>query len=102
MIIDQAIVVEGYAPSFFKGMSVAIMLAIVWIAVAAVAMLPGSISAAFVLAGTSLPQSVSVVGRRGPFLLIQSDDPAYVRQLYMAGAIFVFPARKRTCLNLSL
>ncbi|MEM6406969.1 MAG: hypothetical protein AAF700_00985 [Pseudomonadota bacterium] len=71
-----------------------------WLAIAAAAMLPGSIQTAMIPASTPLPKTVAILDRRGPLLIIQSDDPGYVRALYAAGAAFVLPARKKTCLDL--
>ena len=71
-----------------------------WLAIAAASMLPGQIKTAVVPAQTSLPAGVAIIDRRGPLLVVQSDDPNYVRALYTNGAAFVLPARKKTCLNL--
>lgn len=71
-----------------------------WVGIAAAAMLPGSISTAMVPAGTRLPDGVALIDRRGPLLVVQSNDSSYVRALYAHGAAFVLPARKKTCLDL--
>ena len=71
-----------------------------WLVLAAVAMLPGQIKTAFVPASTPIPAHVAVIGKRGPLLIVHSEDPAYVRDLYRGGAAFVLPARKKTCLTL--
>ncbi len=72
-----------------------------WLSLALLAMLPGRIETALIPATTtSLPAGVAVIDRRGPFLIVQSDAPGYVRALYAAGAGFVLPAPKGTCLDL--
>lgn len=64
-------------------------------------MLPGSINTAFIPAGSiKLPDTVALIDSAGPFWIIYSEDPNYVRALYKAGATLVLPARKKTCLNL--
>lgn len=74
-----------------------------WLGLAAAAMLPGTIETAMIPAATkSLPPGVAIIDRRGPLLIVQSDDAGYVRALYKAGAGFVLPARRKTCLNLQL
>lgn len=63
-------------------------------------MLPGAINTAFVPAGSvTLPENVALIGMKGPFWIVYSEDPGYVRNLYRSGATFVLPARKKTCLN---
>ena len=72
-----------------------------WLAIAATAMLPGSINTAFIPAGSvDLPETVALIDTTGPFWIIYSEDPDYVRDLYAAGATLVLPARKKTCLTL--
>lgn len=72
-----------------------------WLTLAAAAMLPGSINTAFIPATTlPLPANISILDRRGPLLVIYSEDPNYVRNLYKSGVKLVLPARKKTCLNL--
>ncbi|MDA8746584.1 hypothetical protein N9M66_00045 [Litoreibacter sp.] len=72
-----------------------------WLAIATAAMLPGSINTAFIPAGQmTLPENVALIDTSGPFWVVYSEDPAYVRNLYKAGAAWVLPARKKTCLNL--
>ena len=71
-----------------------------WLALAAAAMLPGSIETAMIPATTkALPPGIAIIDRRGPVLIVQSEDPGYVRALYKAGAGFVLPARRKTCLS---
>lgn len=71
-----------------------------WLTLAAAAMLPGTIPTAFVPQGTQVPAHVAILDQRGPFLVVHSEDPRFVRDLYAAGAAFVLPARKKTCLDL--
>jgi len=72
-----------------------------WLALAAAAMVPGTIRTAVIPASTlTIPPNVAIIGKRGPLLVIYSEDPNYVRALYKLGAKFVLPARKKTCLNL--
>lgn len=72
-----------------------------WLTLAAAAMLPGSINTAFIPATTqALPENIAIIDRRGPLLIIYSDDPNYVTDLYKSGVKLVLPARKKTCLNL--
>lgn len=72
-----------------------------WLTIAAAAMVPGSIKTGFIPAGAiTLPETVSVIGQRGPFWIVYSEDRNYVRALYKAGAPLVLPARKKTCLTL--
>ncbi len=72
-----------------------------WLTLAAAAMLPGSINTAFIPATTqALPENIAIIGTRGPLLIIYSEDPDYVRNLYRSGVPLVLPARKKTCLNL--
>ncbi len=72
-----------------------------WLAIAAAAMWPGSINTAFIPATTqALPENVAVIGTKGPLLIVYSEDPDYVRNLYKSGVKLVLPARKKTCLNL--
>lgn len=71
-----------------------------WIGTALLAMLPGTIAtAAIPNADIELPASVSVIDVTDHLLILRSEDPAYVRQLYAAGAAFVIPARQKTCLD---
>ncbi|MEM7470318.1 MAG: hypothetical protein AAF340_03135 [Pseudomonadota bacterium] len=80
----------------------AILVAIVtgWLAIAAAAMVPGTIQTAMIPATTKIPENVAIIDQRGPLLIVTSTDPGYVRDLYAAGAGFVLPARKKTCLDL--
>jgi hypothetical protein len=72
-----------------------------WLTLAAAAMLPGSINTALIPATTqALPENIAIIGTRGPLLIIYSEDPNYVRNLYRSGVPLVLPARKKTCLNL--
>lgn len=73
----------------------------VWLAIAAAAMLPGSIKTAMIPASShNLPENIAIIGKRGPLLIIYSEDPNYVRALYRSGTKLVLPARKKTCLTL--
>jgi len=72
-----------------------------WLTLAAAAMLPGTINTALIPATTqTLPDNIAIIDRRGPLLIIYSEDPTYVRALYKSGVKLVLPARKKTCLNL--
>ena len=72
-----------------------------WLAIALIAMLPGAIAtAAIPNARIELPEGVAIIGATEHLLILRSDDPAYVRKLYAAGAPFVLPARQKTCLDL--
>ncbi len=71
-----------------------------WLGIAAAAMLPGTIPTAMVPATTNLPDTVAILDRRGPVIIVYSDDKSYVRSLYAQGARFVLPARKSTCVDL--
>lgn len=72
-----------------------------WLTLAAAAMLPGTINTALIPATRApLPKNIAIIDRRGPLLIIYSDDPNYVTDLYKSGVKFVLPARKKTCLNL--
>ncbi|WP_298295404.1 hypothetical protein [uncultured Litoreibacter sp.] len=72
-----------------------------WLTIAAAAMVPGTINTAVIPATTrALPDNVAIIGTRGPLLVVYSEDPNYVRNLYKSGVRFVLPARKKTCLNL--
>jgi hypothetical protein len=75
-------------------------LATAWIALALAAMLPGTIATAAVPLTTKLPENVAIIGKTDLLLIIRSDDPNYVRDLYAMGALFVLPARQKTCLSL--
>ncbi len=72
-----------------------------WLTIAAAAMLPGSIQTALIPATTKpLPKNIAIIDRRGPLLIIYSENPNYVRNLYQSGVKLVLPARKKTCLAL--
>ncbi|WP_298259108.1 hypothetical protein [uncultured Litoreibacter sp.] len=71
----------------------------VWFALALGAMLTGTIATAAVPKGTRIPANVAIVGSAPGLLILRSDDPNYVRNLYQNGAKLVLPARKKTCLN---
>ncbi len=72
-----------------------------WLGTALLAMLPGGIAtAAIPKTGIELPDDIAIIGATEHLLILRSDDPAYVRKLYAAGAPFVLPARKKTCLDL--
>ena len=72
-----------------------------WLAVAALAMLPGTIDTAMIpVPKTALPPGIAIIDRRGPIWVVQSDDPGYVRALYRSGVPVVLPARRKTCLAL--
>ena len=72
-----------------------------WLGVALLAMLPGSIAtAAIPKTGITLPADIAIVGATEHLLILRSENPNYVRQLYAAGAPFVLPARQKTCLDL--
>ena len=72
-----------------------------WLTLAATAMLPGSIQTAIIPVTTKpLPKNIAIIDRRGPLLIIYSEDPDYVTNLYKSGIKLVLPARKKTCLNL--
>ena len=72
-----------------------------WFTLAAAAMLPGSIQTAMIPANSeNLPENIAIIGKRGPLLIIYSEDPDYVRALYRSGTKLVLPARKKTCLTL--
>ena len=72
-----------------------------WLTLAAAAMLPGTINTALIPATQGpLPQNIAIIDRRGPLLIIYSEDPNYVTNLYKSGVKLVLPARKKTCLNL--
>lgn len=74
-----------------------------WLAIAATTMVIGSIdTAAIPRTGIELPEGVAIVGITEHLLILRSDDPDYVRELYSAGAPFVLPARKKTCLDFQL
>ncbi len=76
-------------------------LVLAWLAIAAAAMLPGSIQTAVIPATTkTIPPGIAIIDRRGPLLIIYSEDPDYVTKLYKSGTKLVLPARKKTCLTL--
>lgn len=80
------------------------LLTVCWLGLAILAMLPGTIQTAAIPATKAsildkLSQDISVIGARSGFLILQSDDPRYVRELYAAGAGIVLPARQKTCLS---
>lgn len=77
-------------------------LGLVWFGLALVAMLPGSIQTAAVPIGTMIPSGVAIIGRQSGFLILRSNDPKYVRELYAGGAWVVLPARQKSCLDLQL
>jgi len=72
----------------------------VWLATALTAMLTGTIATAAVPKNTPLPDHVAIIGTAPGLLIIRSDDPNYVTNLYQNGAKFVLPARRKTCLAL--
>lgn len=72
----------------------------VWLTAALGAMLTGTIATAAIPKGTPLPHDVAVIGTAPGVLIVRSDDPGYVGKLYAAGAAFVLPARRKTCLAL--
>ncbi|MEP5762442.1 MAG: hypothetical protein ABJ327_24625 [Litoreibacter sp.] len=82
--------------------SVAIIICILigWLTVALGVMLPGRIDTAAVPMGTEIPEGISIIGATGSLLILRSDAPDYVRALYAAGALFVLPARQKTCIDL--
>ena len=82
-----------------KALTIGTALITGWIAIALLAMLPGKISTAAVPIGTSLPVTVSVIGATNHLLIVRSDDPDFVSDLYASGALFVIPARQKTCLD---
>ena len=71
-----------------------------WLTVSLGVMLPGQIDTAAVPKGTEIPEGISIVGATGSLLILRSDEPDYVRTLYAAGALFVLPARQKTCIDL--
>ncbi len=71
-----------------------------WLCIALLTMVSGTIATAAVPKGTILPKNVAIIDSSGPLLIIRSDDPDFVRELYRNGAPFVLPARKKTCLEL--
>lgn len=76
-----------------------------WLALAAGAMLPGSIQTAAIIAPSAqllsaLPDHVAIIDVRPGLIVVRSDDPTYVRALYGAGARLIIPARQKTCLAL--
>lgn len=71
-----------------------------WLMLALGAMLTGTIATAAVPVGSKIPDTVAVIGTAPGLLIVRSDDPAYVAKLYRAGATFVLPARRKTCLAL--
>ncbi|PTX58072.1 hypothetical protein C8N43_2748 [Litoreibacter ponti] len=71
-----------------------------WLILALGAMLTGSIATAAVPQGTKVPDGVAIIGTAPGLLIVRSDDPGYVTKLYDAGAAFVLPARRKTCLAL--
>lgn len=75
-------------------------LAAAWLALALAAMLTGSIATAAVPKGTRIPPDIAIIGTAPGLLILRSDDPDYVAKLYAAGAAFVLPARRKTCLDL--
>ncbi|SHF36100.1 hypothetical protein SAMN05444273_105265 [Litoreibacter ascidiaceicola] len=75
-------------------------LAVAWVALALGAMLTGTIATAAVPKGTRIPANVAIIGTAPGLLILRSDDPDYVSKLYQAGAAFVLPARRKTCLEL--
>lgn len=75
-------------------------LACAWVLIALGAMLPGTIATAAVPAGTRVPDGIAIIGTAPGLLILRSDDPGYVARLYEAGAAFVIPARRKTCLAL--
>jgi hypothetical protein len=79
---------------------IATMLIATWLCIALVVMLSGTIATAAVPAGTTLPKNISIIGKTNHLLIIRSDDPEYVQNLYATGALFVLPARQKTCLSL--
>ncbi|TDT73746.1 hypothetical protein BDE40_2521 [Litoreibacter halocynthiae] len=77
-----------------------VTLAVAWVALALGAMLTGTIETAAVPKGTRIPANIAVIGTAPGLLILRSDDPGYVSKLYQAGATFVLPARRKTCLDL--
>ncbi|SFR34434.1 hypothetical protein SAMN04488002_0480 [Litoreibacter janthinus] len=75
-------------------------LAATWFVLALGSMLTGTISTAAVPKGTHVPANIAIIGSAPGLLIVRSDDPDYVRELYRAGATIVLPARKKTCLAL--
>ena len=71
-----------------------------WIAVALLAMLPGSIQTAAIPSNTTVPENIAIIGTAPGLLIVRGSDPNYVQRLYKAGATFVLPARQKTCLAL--
>lgn len=76
------------------------MIATAWLGLALLAMLPGTITTAAVPSDTKLPDGIAVIGTAPGMIIVRSDNPDYVRELYRAGASFVLPARQKTCLAL--
>lgn len=73
-------------------------LAAAWLTLALGAMLTGTIATAAIPKGTPVPRGVAIIGTAPGLLIVRSDDPEYVAKLYDAGAAFVLPARRKTCL----
>ncbi len=48
----------------------------------------------------NLPENVRIVRGGEHSMVLTSDDPGYVKDLYRAGAWFVLPARKSGCIDL--
>lgn len=71
-----------------------------WISIAILVMITGSMATAAVPHGTSLPANVAIIDKTTHLLTVRSDEPDFVRQLYENGALFVLPARQKTCLSL--
>lgn len=75
-----------------------------WLAIAASAMLPGSIqTAAIAFPSTdllaNLPHHIAILDAGPHMLVVHSESPDYVRELYQAGAVLVVPARKTSCIS---
>lgn len=88
-----------------RRVGISLLLLCAWLGLAAGAMLPGTIPTALIIAPNetllaSLPADIAILDVRPGWIILRSDDPDYVRQLYRAGAHIVLPARQKTCLDL--
>ena len=82
-----------------KTTAIGLTLIATWLTIALAVMLTGKITTAAVSIGTDLPENVAIIGKTKRLLIIRSDDPDFVRNLYNSGATFVLPARQKTCIN---
>lgn len=85
-----------------KHTALVLTMIVTWIGIALATMLTGSIATAAVPVSTKLPDNIAIIGRTNHLLIVRSTDPNYVKSLYQSGAIFVLPARQKTCLALQV